>query len=339
MKKISLYQFLFCLLWNCFYVHAFTCKEPFQHRNQQPMAAIFLELTPLSACTVDAGSYQINSILQASNTILVFPQGDLPDAQIILDHERYEQTVSFRAGLDAKTDLGLVLRYVNEGPGNMDKILFRYHKFTGLSFDTRQTHQHTGYHYRLYNHNTDQIIETTAPQRGFGDVVIGIRQQLGTPVIFNFPILWSWRFEYKKASHPELPTISSGNSDAGLGLMSSVSGTLFTHPVEFWLNIGAVRTGKTRHSVYPQKPVFLSGGSGMLAEITEKWDAAIQILSASARYEVHEKIRGLNQRQSILVFGLRHITNSHRFSMGFTEDLDYYASEDFSILLEWQYSG
>ena len=129
MKKISLYQFLFCLLWNCFYVHAFTCKEPFQHRNQQPMAAIFLELTPLSACTVDAGSYQVNSILQASNTILVFPQGDLPDAQIILDHERYEQTVSFRAGLDAKTDLGLVLRYVNEGPGNMDKILFRYHKF------------------------------------------------------------------------------------------------------------------------------------------------------------------------------------------------------------------
>ena len=69
----------------------------------------------------------------------------------------------------------------------------------------------------------------------------------------------------------------------------------------------------------------------MLAEITEKWDAAVQILSASARYEVHEKIRGLNQRQSILVFGLRHITNSHRFSMGFTEDLDYYTSEHLII--------
>ena len=77
----------------------------------------------------------------------------------------------------------------------------------------------------------------------------------------------------------------------------------------------------------------------MLAEITEKWTAAVQIQSASARFEVHENISGLNQRQTILVFGLRHRTISNRISMGFTEDLDYYASEDFSILLEWQYSG
>ena len=41
----------------------------------------------------------------------------------------------------------------------------------------------------------------------------------------------------------------------------------------------------------------------MLAEITEKWTAAVQILSASARFEVHENISGINQRQAILVFG------------------------------------
>ena len=75
----------------------------------------------------------------------------------------------------------------------------------------------------------------------------------------------------------------------------------------------------------------------MLAEITEKWTAAVQILSASERFEVHENISGLNQRQAILVFVLRHRTISNRFSMGFTEDLDYYTSDDFSILLEWQF--
>ena len=77
----------------------------------------------------------------------------------------------------------------------------------------------------------------------------------------------------------------------------------------------------------------------MLAEITEKWAAAFQILRAYARFEVHENISGLNQRQAILVFGLRHRTISNRFSMGFTEDLDYYTSDDFSILLEWQFYG
>ena len=75
----------------------------------------------------------------------------------------------------------------------------------------------------------------------------------------------------------------------------------------------------------------------MQAEITEKWTAAVQILSASERFEVHENISGLNQRQAILVFVLRHRTISNRFSMGFTEDLDYYTSDDFSILLEWQF--
>ena len=64
----------------------------------------------------------------------------------------------------------------------------------------------------------------------------------------------------------------------------------------------------------------------MLAEITEKWAAAFQILSAYARFQVHENICGLNHRQTILVFGLRHRTNSNRLSMGFTEGLDYYAS-------------
>ena len=64
----------------------------------------------------------------------------------------------------------------------------------------------------------------------------------------------------------------------------------------------------------------------MLAEITEKWAVAFQILSAYARFEVHENISGLNHRQTILVFGLRHRTNSNRLSMGFTEGLDYYAS-------------
>ena len=77
----------------------------------------------------------------------------------------------------------------------------------------------------------------------------------------------------------------------------------------------------------------------MLAEITEKWTAAVRILSGSARFEVHENISGLNQRQAILVFGLRHRTISNRFSMGFTEDLDYYTSDDFRSCLNGSFTG
>jgi hypothetical protein len=77
----------------------------------------------------------------------------------------------------------------------------------------------------------------------------------------------------------------------------------------------------------------------MNAELTDTWNAAVQILGASARYEVPDSVRGLNHPQTILVIGLRHLIGSHTFSLGFTEDIYYYSSEDISLLIGWQFSG
>jgi hypothetical protein len=65
----------------------------------------------------------------------------------------------------------------------------------------------------------------------------------------------------------------------------------------------------------------------------------VQFLGASARYQVSDSVRGLNHQKTILVIGLRHFIGAHSFSLRFTEDLDYFLSEDISLLIGWQFSG
>ena len=330
-------------LFGCFIfgtlVHAAECNNPMLHRNQQPMSGIFLELTPLTPCTLESGFYQIETMLQASNTIIIDPPGELSASRMILDHERWEQTLVFRIGTGLKTDFGLTLRYVEEGPGNWDNILREYHHIIGLPYEARKSQQNVEYRYWQYNPDTKEKIETTAPQRGIGDMVLSFRHELGKIKIWENPIRWGWRIESKQPSRSDLPTISSGNSDVGLGLLASTSGNISGFTTAFWLNIGAVRPGNTKHKVYRQKPNFFSGGTGMNVDLSNTWNAAVQILGASARYEVPASVRGLNHRQTILVIGLRHLIGSHSFSLGFTEDIDYYSSEDISLLIGWQFSG
>ena len=330
-------------LFGCFIfgtlVHAAECNNPMLHRNQQPMSGIFLELTPLTPCTLESGFYQIETMFQASNTIIIDPPGELSASRMILDHERWEQTLVFRIGTGLKTDFGLTLHYVEEGPGNWDNILREYHHIIGLPYEARKSQQNFEYRYWQYNPDTKEKIETTAPQRGIGDMVLSFRHELGKIQIWENPIRWGWRIESKQPSRSDLPTISSGNSDVGLGLLASTSGNISGFPSAFWLNIGAVSPGKTKHKVYPQKPIFISGGTGMNVDLSNTWNAAVQILSASPRYEVPASVRGLNHRQTILVIGLRHLIGSQSFSLGFTEDIDYYSSEDISLLIGWQFSG
>jgi len=330
-------------LFGCFIfgtlVHAAECNNPMLHRNQQPMSGIFLELTPLTPCTLESGFYQIETMFQASNTIIIDPPGELSASRMILDHERWEQTLVFRIGTGLKTDFGLTLRYVEEGPGNWDNILREYHHIIGLPYEARKSQQNVEYRYWQYNPDTKEKIETTAPQRGIGDMVLSFRHELGKIKIWENPIRWGWRIESKQPSRSDLPTISSGNSDVGLGLLASTSGNISGFTTAFWLNIGAVRPGNTKHKVYRQKPNFFSGGTGMNVDLSNTWNAAVQILGASARYEVPASVRGLNHRQTILVIGLRHLIGSHSFSLGFTEDIDYYSSEDISLLIGWQSSG
>ena len=330
-------------LFGCFIfgtlVHAAECNNPMLHRNQQSMSGIFLELTPLTPCTLESGFYQIETMFQASNTIIIDPPGELSASRMILDHERWEQTLVFRIGTGLKTDFGLTLHYVEEGPGNWDNILREYHHIIGLPYEARKSQQNFEYRYWQYNPDTKEKIETTAPQRGIGDMVLSFRHELGKIQIWENPIRWGWRIESKQPSRSDLPTISSGNSDVGLGLLASTSGNISGFPSAFWLNIGAVSPGKTKHKVYPQKPIFISGGTGMNVDLSNTWNAAVQILGASARYEVPASVRGLNHRQTILVIGLRHLIGSQSFSLGFTEDIDYYSSEDISLLIGWQFSG
>ena len=169
MKKILLFECLIPLFLSGTLLNAAECQNPLPHRNQQPMSAIFLELAPLTPCTLEAGFYQIETMLQASNTIIIDAPGELYVSRMILDHERWEQTLAFRIGTGLKTDIGLTFRYVEEGPGNWDKILREYHQKVGLPYAARKFQQNVEFRYWQYNPETQEKMEITEPQRGIGD--------------------------------------------------------------------------------------------------------------------------------------------------------------------------
>ena len=196
MKKILLFVCLIALIPCGTLVHAAECQNPLSHRNQQPMSAIFLELTPLTPCTLDSGFYQIETMLQASNTIIIDPPGELSAPRVLLDHERLEQTFVFRIGTGLKTDLALTFRYVEEGPGNLDKILREYHQKIGLPYAARKYQQNVKYLYWQYNPDTQEKIEITAPQSGIGDTVLSFRHELEKTKIWENPIRLGWRIEF-----------------------------------------------------------------------------------------------------------------------------------------------
>jgi len=269
MKKILLFGCLIAPILYGTLVQAAECQNPLPHRNQLSMLAIFLELTPLTPCTLDSGFYQIETMLQASNTIIIDPPGELSESRVILDHERLEQTIVFRIGTGLKTDLGLIFHYVEEGPGNWDKILREYHQKIGLPYAARKSQQNVKYLYRQYNPDTKENIEITAPQSGIGDTVLSFRHELEKTKIWENPIRWGWRLEFKQPSNSNLPTISSGNSDIGLGLLASTSVNISGYPSAFWLNIGAVNPGKTKYKVNLQKPTLFRGCTGMNTDLSD----------------------------------------------------------------------
>ncbi len=238
MKKEILFVWYALMLLLSTLTQAAECRNPFLHRNQHPMSSIFLELTPLTPCTLKSGFYQIGTVSQASNTIVIDPQRELSASRMILDHERWEQTLFFRIGVGLKTDFGLTFRYAEEGAGYWDKILRQYHQKIGFPYDERISHQNFEYRYWQYNPETQENIEIRSPQRGIGDVIVSFRNELGKTTIWKNPIRLSWRITSKQPSRSDLPTISSGNSDIGLGLLASTSGTIRGFPSGFWLNIG-----------------------------------------------------------------------------------------------------
>ena len=67
-------------------------------------------------------------MLQASNTIINDLPGELSASRVILDKERWEQPLVFLIVAWLKTDLALTFRYLEEGPGNWNKILREYHQ-------------------------------------------------------------------------------------------------------------------------------------------------------------------------------------------------------------------
>ena len=70
-EKRLLFGYLIALILCVTLVQAAEYKNQLSHRKQQPMSAIFLELTPLTPSTLDYDFYQIETMLQASNSIIL----------------------------------------------------------------------------------------------------------------------------------------------------------------------------------------------------------------------------------------------------------------------------
>src|SRR5690606_32385006 len=98
---------------------------------------------------------------------------------------------------------------------------------------------------------------------------------------------WGWRAALKIPVGSPSPAISSGNYDAGLGIMLDgvisppISGM---NDIGLLINLGAVAVGESEHEIFPQHPVFFSGSTTLEYGFNNQLSLIIQFLLASPRY-------------------------------------------------------
>ena len=102
------------------------------------------------------------------------------------------------------------------------------------------------------------------------------------------------------------------------------------------LNVGLVKPGPTAHTAFAQSPVLINLVVGLEKNISRQWRAGAQLQASSQRYQIPgNDVKALTEQQMIGLLKIQRLDENRVVSLGFTEDLLYNNSEDFSLIGQW----
>ena len=303
------------------------CTRPFPHRNQIPPVLISLELTGLSPCVLERGVIEAGVFSQFSNTYRNKAGGD---SYLIIDHQRLDNRVTARVGLGGDSDLALTVSHVRDSGGHSDRWINRLHERFNRPDGGRSLTGDNLYQYAQYNGETGRLILLETPPAGMGDLVLTWRRAEG-PLDWPEDWRWGWRLAAKAPTGEGSPAISSGEWDAGGGLL--LDGRIATPlvPLGGVLNLGAVYHSPTGALVFPTRRWVLMATAGLAAYLGERFSLGVQWQLASPRF-VDNPIEVLRKPQNLMALGGQYRGEGWWMQLGLTEDPNT-TGEDVSLFL------
>ncbi len=296
--------------------------QPLWVRDQAPLAQLF-GLPRMLGGQLASGSYELSLGADAANNFMAKAN---PEGYLYLDGESLLWSLSLRGQWRPGTEVWLVVPYLRQGGGRLDRLVDGYHDLFGFSPQGRDEVPRNQILY-FFAADGEIWISQTQPSRGLGDVRLGLGQALSAGADWAL----TGRAQLKLPTGDSAHLIGSGASDLAFWLEYQHQG--LGHP-RLALNLGAGMTLLGEGDLLPARQLrtlWLAHGQLGLG-LGRRWSGHIQL-------DAHQRLYATSLRQAgyhalLLSLGLRYRQQAWYADWVLTEDLRPDSSAD--LALQWR---
>jgi hypothetical protein len=243
---------------------------------------------------------------------------------ILLDGEAAQLSYNLRYGVADRWELGMFVPLLVQGGGILDPIIQGWHRFWGLPNGGRQFAPNNRYLYQ-YARDGQTVLDVSQSSTSFGDIQLTTGYEVADHLAARAML--------------KLPTGSasdlSGNDAAG-GALWLDGGLPLKHMfrrLTLYASIGYSFNGTGHILSQQQKKALPFGGAGFRIELTDRWDARLQMYVNAPAYKDSELTPLAHIAVPLTVTTSYKFTPKTTVSIGFQEKLIFLASPDFGVHL------
>ena len=253
--------------------------DVFELRNQNPFLHIY-GLPPLQqAMLVERGNPDYAVVLTIVNN------AELKDSEtesVVIDGETYFADFNFRRRVHERLEIGLSVPLVRHSPGVLDRMIYDWHDFWGISNSKRgEPHNQLDYSY-VNNGSVQQQITTSS--FGVGDIQLSAAVPLVTGGETGSRQV-SVRFSVKLPTGDADDLHGSGALDAAVGVYAQDSGSLFGRELSYLGFAGVLGLGDGDVLAAQQTSAVPYGGLAATWHATGRFGITAQLQAQGAYFD------------------------------------------------------
>jgi hypothetical protein len=290
--------------------------DAFPLRNHNP----FLQVYGLPAFAthelVSPGGIDFNVSFDIANDM---DEADRNGEVLTIDAELRTLNLSLRRRVSERLEIGLDVPYLGYSGGFLDRVIYDFHDFLGLSNSSRDGPNDQ---FRLFmEKNGETLFELVEPSSGIGDLQVSAALQLGKATL---------RASIKAPTGDPEKLTGSGAADLAVGLYGGGATTLFGRHLSYSGFVGALALGDGDVLPTLQRNTVPYAGVALRWQATGRFSLATQVYGQGPYLDAELKELGGNTLQ--LAFGGDYLFPVQRLLLRFAiaEDMRGAAAPDFA---------
>lgn len=241
---------------------------------------------------------------------------------LIIDTELRTLNLALRRRLGERVEIGLDIPYLEYSGGFLDRVIYDFHDFVGLSNSTRDGPRDQ---FRLYFEKDGvTLYDAAEPSSGFGDLRISAAFRVGNATL---------RASVKAPTGDPEKLTGSGATDFAVGLHTGASTTLLARPLSYTGFVGALALGDGDVLPTLQKRGVAYGGVALRWQATPRLALATQVYAQGPYLDAALDELGGNTFQLALGCDYRFPSQRLLLRLAIAEDVAAAAAPDFAAHL------